>query len=133
MTYRIYALTEDQLDSLLRFLEWEPNAHAGDQERQPECPLPILGNDNNLTRIDPDVAIPMHNVFRDRWEREVVWNGYQEYCHRRRPCVKHALDFPEVRQRFERSRREDQGRRFTLGDYVKRQRDGKGSGPQSST
>ncbi|KAG6358643.1 hypothetical protein INS49_012161 [Diaporthe citri] len=136
VTYRIYALTSDQLDSLLQFLEWVPNALTGGQEQQPECPLPILGDDNNLTRIQPDVAIPMHNVFRDRWERKAVWRDYSHYCMGSRRCVKTALDFPEVKNTLPgagRRRPEHQGKPLTFGDFLKKRQDGKGSGPQPGT
>lgn len=131
VTYRIYALTDGQIDSLLRFLESAPKVHTDDQTQQPECPLPILGDYDNLNRIEPEVAIPMHNVFRDRWERKAMWNGYQEYSRRRMPCVRHGLDFPELRRRFE--RREQQGKQLTFGEFVKKRQDEKDSCTQSST
>lgn len=100
VTFRIYALTDEQLESLLHFLEWAPKSQSSQQGQRPECPLPILGTDNNLTRIEPDVAIPMHNVFRDRWERKAVWKSYSAYSWGRvkgRP--KNELDYPEIKQR----------------------------------
>lgn len=130
MTYRIYALTDGQLDSLLQFLAWVPNAHMEDQNHRPECPLPILGDDNNLTRIEPDVAIPMHNVFRDRWERKAKWKDYRDYRMGGRRCVRYVLDFPELRPAFERKRGE---KRLTFGEFLKQRRDGKGSGTQRDT
>lgn len=133
MTYRIYALTDDQLNSLLRFLEWVPNTHGEDQQQRPKCPLPILGDYDNLTRIEPDAAIPVHNVFRDRWERKARWNSYGDYRLRREGCVKHVLDFPELRWRFERIRRENQGKEITMGDVMKMRRSEKGPGSQSGT
>lgn len=132
MTYRIYALTDDQLDSLVQFLEWMPNAHEG-QQQLPECPLPILEDYDNLTRIEPDAAIPVHNVFRDRWERKARWKSYGDYRRRREGCVKHELDFPEIRWRFDRIRRENQGKEITMGDVMKMRRSEKGPDAQSGT
>lgn len=136
MTYRIYALTDDQIDSLLQFLEWVPNAHEEDQKQRPECPLPILGDDHNLTRVDPDVAIPMHNVFRDRWERKSSWKDYNDYVWgnvKGRP--RNALDYPELKRRrmLRRDRGEKEGRGRTLGDSYKERQNVGGPGPRSDT
>lgn len=136
MTYRIYALTDDQIESLLQFLEWVPDAHEEDQKQRPECPLPILGDDDNLTRVDPDVAIPMHNVFRDRWERTATWKDYSDYKWgnlRGRP--RNALDWPELKRRRvpPRDRGEEDGRRRTLGDHYKDRQDGQGPAPRPGT
>lgn len=136
MTFRIYALTDDQLDSLLKFLEWAPKADKEDQNQRPECPLPILGDDNNLTRINPDVAIPMHNVFRDRWERKARWKSYTAYKWgnlRGRP--KYALDYPELKGMFmpRGNGVQEEGRMVTLGDVMKRRQNGQSPGPQPGT
>lgn len=133
MTYRIYALTDDQLDSLLQFLEWVPNAHEESPKQRPECPLPILGDYDNLTRIEPDTAIPVHNVFRDRWERKARWKSYGDYRLGQGRCVKHVVDFPELRWAFERVRRKDQGKEITMGDVMKMRQSGKGPDAQSGT
>lgn len=76
---RIFALTDDQVDSLLRFLEADMSvSETGREEHQlqrqdqrPVCPLPVIGDNSNLRRVDPDLAIPEHRVFMDRWERKV--------------------------------------------------------------
>jgi len=136
VTYRIYALTDEQLGSLVHFLEWNPKSQCNQQAERPECPLPILGTDDNLTRVDPEVAIPLHNVFRDRWERKMAWNSYEAYRQsqvsgRARP--KDAIDYPEVEKEFEMMRQKysDRGPRVTLGDIKKRRQNGEGSGRQS--
>jgi hypothetical protein len=133
VTYRIYALTEEQIDLLLHFLEWEPKSQSHQQGPRPECPLPILGNDNNLTRVDPDVAIPMHNVFRDRWERKASWKSPAAYSFKR-GTPKNELDYPEVKRRVPYQEEDGSNGRKTLGDYLKmrRQKD-RGSGPESET
>lgn len=133
MTRRIYALTDDQLDSLLQFLEWLPNAGTEDQKQQPGCPLPILGDDNNLTRVDTDVAIPMHHVFRDRWERKVKWRDYSHYSMCCKRCVRNAVDYPELKDRrplADRPNPEQQAKPILLGDLLKKRHDGKGSATQ---
>lgn len=136
VTFRIYALTDEQLDSLLHFLERGPKSHSTQQGQFLECPLPILGNDNNRTRIDPDVAIPMHNVFRDRWERKAMWESYSAYSFgKAKGRPRNELDYPEIKQKWAqtRSRGEGESTRRTLGDIVKELKNGKGGGPQSGT
>lgn len=94
VTRRIYALTDDQTATLLRFLTRE----AGDPDHRDidsECPLPILGDSNNRRRVDPGIAIPEHNVFRDRWERKLAYRSYAQY-EQNRSCTKNSLDYPEM-------------------------------------
>lgn len=122
VTFRIYALTDEQLDSLLNLLQQGSESHSTQQRQCVECPLPILGYDNNLTRIDPDVAIPMHNIFRDRWERKAVYGSYNEYAFARakgRP--RNELDYPEIKQRMAQigKRRERDKETQTLGDLFR--------------
>jgi len=61
-TYRIYRLLDSQKRQLLNFLF--SNALL------PSSPLPILGNQNNLQRIDPEEPIETTGIYRDRWERK---------------------------------------------------------------
>lgn len=94
VTRRIYALTDDQTAALLRFLTRE----AGDPDHgdiDSECPFPILGDSNNRRRVDPEIAMPEHNVFRDRWERKMAFRSYEQY-EQNSSCVKNSLDYPEM-------------------------------------
>lgn len=89
VTRRIYALTDDQTATLVRFLR---DSH--DREIDSECPLPIYGDKENSRRVDPEIAIPEHDVFRDRWERKQTYVNYLDY-QKHRSCVKNSLDYPE--------------------------------------
>ena len=60
MTYRIYQLLDSQKQQLLKFfLSVTPTS----------CPLPILGDKNNIRRVDPEEPIEITGIYRDRWER----------------------------------------------------------------
>lgn len=134
VTYRIYALTEEQIESLLHFLEWEPKSQPNQKGQRPECPLPILGNDTNLTRVDPDVAIPMHNVFRDRWEKKAYWRSYAAYSWgavKGRP--RDELNYPEVKKRRVVNTRRTGGSSMTFGELSNRRKNGDESGSGSGT
>ncbi|CAM1507741.1 Fc.00g045890.m01.CDS01 [Cosmosporella sp. VM-42] len=61
VTYRIYQLLDTQKQELLEFLLAD-----GPQQR---CPLPILPDDNNRIRVDPEEPISLTRVYRDDWER----------------------------------------------------------------
>lgn len=44
--------------------------------------------------MDPDDAIDIHGIFRDRWEREIPVRDYDYY--RKQRCVQNSLDYPEI-------------------------------------
>lgn len=89
VTFRIYKLLDGQVEELLNFL-------LGSSETSP---LPILGNKQNRDRVDPDDAIDIHHIFRDRWEREVPVRDYWYWRSRR--DVQSALDYPELDDEME--------------------------------
>ncbi|KAF7552557.1 hypothetical protein G7046_g7384 [Stylonectria norvegica] len=64
VTYRIYQLVDTQKRQLLDFLGSRP----ADLESQ-KCPLPILPDDNNTYRVDPEEPIVLTGIYRDIWER----------------------------------------------------------------
>lgn len=133
VTYRIYALTDKQLESLLHFLEWEPKPQVGQQAERPECPLPILGGDENLTRVDPEVAMPLHNIFRDRWEQAISWGSYSEYKMVVKSRPSDAFNYPEIKKKRRMPTGGDSNGqpRLTLGDcMMMRRRKDEGSAPQ---
>lgn len=62
VTYRIYQLLPEQKQALVDFLTADP--------RPLTCPLPILGDDNNLPRVDPEEPLKATGIYRDIWERK---------------------------------------------------------------
>lgn len=81
VTVRTCQLLDNQQDAIMRFLlneDFDPDL----------SPLPVLPDSSNLTRIEPKDAIPVHQVYRDIWEREPM-DSYQY------TCVKTSLDYPE--------------------------------------
>lgn len=81
VTYRIYRLLSEQKKALLDFLT----------ENTESCPLPILGDEQNLDRIDPEEPIKLTHVYRDIWERKEIPLGNYD---RRMKDVWNVLDFP---------------------------------------
>lgn len=61
VTYRIYQLLEWQRKNLLNFLM---------SSSSPQSPLPILGDEKNLKRVDPEEPIGSTGIYRDIWERK---------------------------------------------------------------
>ncbi|RFU26480.1 hypothetical protein B7463_g9869, partial [Scytalidium lignicola] len=89
VTDRIYRLLDSQIQTLLEFLQQPATPPTK------TCPLPILGDKYNRERIDIDVAIQYHGVFRDRWERKIPDSGYFLFGRNHR-CIRLELDYPEV-------------------------------------
>lgn len=97
VTYRICLLTDTQKKTLLDFLLDKPGTGS-------TCPLPIIPDETNRQRVDPEEPIRYTNVYRDQWERKMpppYWMGDG-----RGSCVYNPLDFPtkmdqdEARSRF---------------------------------
>ena len=61
-TYRIYQLLPEQRNGLLDFLLAD--------EPPSVSPLPILADQNNRVRVDPEEPIQMKGIYRDLWERK---------------------------------------------------------------
>jgi hypothetical protein len=68
------------------------------------CPLPIIPDETNTQRVDPEELIQYTGIYRDKWERKMLpplWMGDG-----RGSCVYNPLDFPtkmdqdDVRSRF---------------------------------
>lgn len=70
----VYALKDEQTTLLTRFLETDPAA----AKAKDICPLPILG-DRESVRRDWDLSIPKYNIYRDRWERHILFGSYNDY------------------------------------------------------
>lgn len=82
ITYRIYALLENQKQELLDFLV---------SEKSGPCPLPILGDMNNESRVDPEEPIEETGIYRDIWERKPLPPDGPDL---RRRDVWDTLDYP---------------------------------------
>lgn len=90
VTKRPYALTEDQRTNLVHFL----------RAAMPEDTLlPILGNENNRRRVDAEIAIPEHSIYRDRWERKIERYDYGHYRRMRRDVID-VIDYPESARHY---------------------------------
>ena len=77
-----------QKQLLLEFLKSETEASA-------ISPLPILGDKTNRRRVDPEISIPVHHIFRDRWERKIEVDDYNDFLRRHRD-VESAFDDSEL-------------------------------------
>ena len=84
MTYRIYKLLDSQKRQLLDFLL---------SDTQTSCPLPILGDENNIQRVDPEEPIEITSIYRDTWERKPL---AQDATDIRRKDVYDSLNYPTV-------------------------------------
>lgn len=85
-TIRPYALTEDQRTNLVHFLR---------AAKPDDTLLPILGDKRNRRRVDAEIAIPEHDIYRDRWERKIERYDYGHYLRMRRD-VYNDIDYPEL-------------------------------------
>lgn len=113
VTYRICLLTDAQKKALLDFLLDRPGTGSpGAANERESCPLPIIPDETNVQRVDPEEPIQYTGVYRDQWERKMpppLWMGDG-----RGSCVYNPLDFPtkmdqdDARSRF-RSRGDRRG------------------------
>ncbi|KAH7131324.1 hypothetical protein EDB81DRAFT_906450 [Dactylonectria macrodidyma] len=78
VTYRVFKLLDDQKQKLLQFL-------LSPVTPPPSCPLPILGDKNNRTRVDPEEPIQSTGIYRNLWERKPLGEG--DYDDRLRDVV----------------------------------------------
>ncbi|KAG7286862.1 hypothetical protein NEMBOFW57_009180 [Staphylotrichum longicolle] len=83
VTYRLYALVDEQKQKLFSFF--------ADTSGLQQDVLPILGDSNNRVRLDPEDAVFQFHIYRDRWERPVL-----DERQRSRRRVENPLDFPEI-------------------------------------
>ncbi|KAK2602853.1 hypothetical protein N8I77_009358 [Diaporthe amygdali] len=86
VTYRIYLLTDMQKKAMMDFFQ------AKEASNEVECPLPVLPDETNTQRVDPEEPIRVTGVYRDAWERVTPppeWMGDG-----RAHCMWNPLDFP---------------------------------------
>lgn len=84
MTYRIYRLLDSQKLELIHFL-------LSDSDSPRTSPLPILGDEKNHRRVDPEEPVETTGIYRDLWERKPL--GKDELDRRLRDVVD-RIDFP---------------------------------------
>lgn len=58
-------------------------------------PLPILVNRTNRSRVNVEIAIPEYHIYRDRWERKILYEDIDDYDLWGRSCVVDD-DYPEL-------------------------------------
>lgn len=104
VTYRICLLTDAQEKALLDFLLDPPGPRSSvAAEEIVRCPLPIIPDETNTQRVDPEEPIGYTGVYRDQWERKMpppLWMGDG-----RSSCVYDPLDFPTKRDQDEANQR----------------------------
>ncbi|KPM38190.1 Serine/threonine-protein kinase ark1 [Neonectria ditissima] len=92
VTYRICRILDSQKKELLDFL-------LSASKRQ-QCPLPILPDENNTNRVDPEEPIALTGIYRDKWER----NPQPEYMgDERSRCVYDPLNYTSMDECVERT------------------------------
>ncbi|KAF4956983.1 hypothetical protein FGADI_3395 [Fusarium gaditjirri] len=85
-TIRVYQLRDEQQQALFEFLlQEEPGSSPS--------PLPILGDKQNLVRVDAPRALTHHHIYRDIWERRPLTVTELRIFDRR---PKDEPDYPEV-------------------------------------
>lgn len=89
VTYRICQLTDTQKVTLLRFLRADNSSEEG-----VKCPLPILPDENNTHRVDPEEPFSFTGVYRDIWEREMP--PPEHMGDGRASCVWRKVEFPTM-------------------------------------
>jgi hypothetical protein len=92
VTFRICQLLDEQQERLLDFIKADEGTQKADDR---DGPLPILPTLENRVRIGQGDAIPVHQVYRDPWEREDLPDGAQ-YSASRGDCHRDELDYPEM-------------------------------------
>lgn len=95
VTLRVTQLLDHQQQALVDFLLAKPElpdpaAAPGDAAVPVPCPLPILVDHHNRTRVSPEEAIVERGIYRDIWEREPEDRLGWSKARRRPRC---ALDF----------------------------------------
>jgi hypothetical protein len=83
VTYRIYQLLDSQKQQLLDFLLSVTTS----------SPFPILGDENNVRRVDPEEPIESTGIYRDRWERKPLSPDATDI---RRKDVYDSLNYPTM-------------------------------------
>ncbi|KAJ3538901.1 hypothetical protein NM208_g2550 [Fusarium decemcellulare] len=86
-THRVYQLRDDQQEALFSFLLSDTDSHPPEPN-----PLPILSDAQNRVRVDSEVAITHHGIYRDVWERKPITKDELRVLERR---PKSDIDYPE--------------------------------------
>lgn len=95
VTNHVYVLREDQVASLTHFLESDP------EEASVCCPFPILANRENV-RQDYRLSMPKYKIYRDPWERRMMYTSYNDYFFLSADCREFEVDPIERPESFRR-------------------------------
>ncbi|KAG6356910.1 hypothetical protein INS49_014785 [Diaporthe citri] len=112
VTYRIWQLLDIQKKQLPDFLLAEPNSVPS--------PFPILADDKNLTRIDPEEPIRETGIYRDLWERNPL--GENDGDSRSHCCSYNGLDYPSIAD-YKRSRERCWNRKAAMEEKEEEERE----------
>jgi hypothetical protein len=93
VTFRICQLLDDQQSRLLDFLTSEDGPATTETQ---DGPLPMLPNLTNRVRVDQIDAIPVHQIYRDLWERVDPPEPRSVSQSIRRCDRRIELDYPEM-------------------------------------
>lgn len=89
-TFRVWQLLDEQQADLISFLlDGEDKVNSASQ------PLPVLPSRANTVRVDPEDAIPVHNIYRDLYEREPP-REHSRMMDWRRSCHRNSRDDPQM-------------------------------------
>lgn len=86
VTKHVYALREGQIASLTHFLESDNK-----EEASLCCPFPILA-DRESVRRDYRLSMPKYKIYRDPWERKMLYTSYHWYLHYSADCREFEVD-----------------------------------------
>ena len=89
VTYRICQLLPEQRQALLNFLLAD--------ELPSENPIPIVPNQDNRIRVDPEESIRDTGIYRDLWERKDIPRNHSDA--RLRDVIS-SLDYPSLEDHF---------------------------------
>ena len=86
-THRVYQLRDNQQEALFNFLLAETDFPPPEPN-----PLPVLSDTQNRVRVDSEIAITHHGIYRDIWERKPITIQERRALERQ---PKSDLDYPE--------------------------------------
>ncbi|KAK0752992.1 hypothetical protein B0T18DRAFT_314652 [Schizothecium vesticola] len=94
VTFRVTQLLDWQQQALVDFLLSKPDLTAASGDASPvPCPVPVIVDDRNRTRVSPEDALVLRGIYRDVWERKPLDSfGYRGII--RRPQAQ--VDYPEI-------------------------------------
>lgn len=79
------------LNQLARLSQFLGSENPGYEK---QCPLQILVDKTNRDRVDHEIAIPEHSIYRDRWERRMRFRNFEYEFYREGMCLIDKVDYP---------------------------------------